>query len=356
MNATMTSEKPITPEKPISAPRIAVGGFLMGLANLVPGVSGGTMILALGLYERFIEAIADVSRLRLRLPSLLFLAWIVVGAITALLGMLGPAVYLVTEHRWIMYSLFVGMTLGGAPELLRQSRPFGAASVSALALGFALMAWFAFMLASSAVPVTIPVLLVVGALAGSSMILPGISGSYILLVFGLYDVVVGSLRPAVLRDDLSEALFVLVPVGVGAVAGIGLLANLLRALLARQPAPTHAALLGLLLGSILGLWPYQEAVHPDLVDRDRRKAVEALIAGEDELAVEEQFAVTFDEGQAAALVERYAGKTAGELRAHSNELRRFRPTWVQVLFGIVLFCTGFGITRRLRPREGARVV
>jgi putative membrane protein len=292
-----------------------------------------------------------VTRLRWRLPSLLFLAWIAVGALAALLGMSGPAVFLVTEHRWIMYSLFVGMTLGGAPDLWRQSRPIGTASGLALLLGFALMALFAFQLSTSAVPATIPVLLTVGALAASSMILPGISGSYILLIFGLYDLVIGSLRPAVLREDPREALMVLGPVGVGAVLGIALLANVLRALLARRPAPTHAALLGLLLGSILGLWPFQEAVHPELVDRDSRKAVEALLAGEAPAAIEARLAVSFDEQQAQTLIERYAGRTPGELRAHSNELRRFRPAWFHVLWALLLFAAGFWTTRRLRPRS-----
>lgn len=338
-------------ERPISAPRAVAGGFLMGLANLVPGVSGGTMILALGLYGRFIGAISDVTRLRLRRTSVLFLAWIALGALAALLGMSGPAVYLVTEHRWVMYSLFVGMTLGGAPDLWRQSRPLGPAPIAALLAGFGLMAFFAFQLASSAVPVTVPVLIAVGALAASSMILPGISGSYILLVFGLYDVVVGALRPAVLREDPREALFVLGPVAIGAALGIALLSNVLRTLLARRPAPTHAALLGLLVGSVLGLWPFQEAVHPRLVDRDSRKAVEVLLEGSSLEGIRTRTGVSFTEQEAGELGARYAGRSPGELRALSNELARFRPSVLQALVAAGLFGAGFALTRRLRPRE-----
>ncbi len=340
-------------ERPVSAPRAVAGGVLMGLANLVPGVSGGTMILALGLYERFIAALSDVTRLRLRAGSLLFLAWIGAGAIVAVLGMAGPAVYLVTEHRWIMYSLFVGMTLGGAPDLLRQSRPFRPSSIVALLAGLGLMAFFAFQLASSPVPVNAAVLLGVGALAASSMILPGISGSYILLVFGLYDVVIGSLRPAVLRADPGEALWILVPFALGAAAGIALLSNALRALLARHSAPTHGALLGLLLGSVLGLWPFQEAVHPELVDRDGRKAVEALLEGATPAEIQARTGVALEGPRAEELRARYAGSSPGDLRARSNELRRFRPTAAQVALALALFATGFALTRRLRPRAPA---
>ena len=72
-------------------------------------------------------------------------------------------------------------------------------------------------LRDTALPQTALVFVLVGALAASSMILPGISGSYILLILGLYDVVVGSLRSEVLREDLSGALSIIVPVGIGAV-------------------------------------------------------------------------------------------------------------------------------------------
>lgn len=338
-------------ERPVSAPRAVSGGVLMGLANLVPGVSGGTMILALGLYERFIAALSDLTRLRLRGPSLLFLAWIGAGAIVAILGMSGPAVYLVTEHRWVMYSLFVGMTLGGAPDLLRQSRPLRPSSTLAFSAGLGLMAYFAFQLASSPVPVNAAVLIGVGALAASSMILPGISGSYILLVFGLYDVVIGSLRPGVLREEPGEALWILLPFALGAAAGIALLSNALRALLARHSAPTHAALLGLLLGSVLGLWPFQEAVHPELVDRDGRKAVEALLEGATPAQIEARTGVALDAARAEALRARYAGSSPGDLRARSNELRHFRPTLLQIASALALFAAGFALTRRLRPRE-----
>ena len=71
--------------------RTLLGGFLMGLANLVPGVSGGTMILAVGLYERFIGAVADVTKLRLTRPTLLFLGVFGIGLVVAVLGPLTSA-------------------------------------------------------------------------------------------------------------------------------------------------------------------------------------------------------------------------------------------------------------------------
>ena len=91
-----------------------------------------------------------------------------------------------------------------------------------------------------------------GCVAICAMILPGISGSYILLIFGLYDVVVGSLRPRDLLEDVGGSLGILVPIALGVALGIGGLSNVLKVLLARFERPAHAALLGLLLGLVHG--------------------------------------------------------------------------------------------------------
>ena len=236
----------------------------MGLANLVPGVSGGTMILAVGLYDRFISAVAELSSLRWSRGMFIFLGLLAAGLGVALVGLAGPAVHMVTHYRWAMYSLFVGMTLGGAPELLKLAFPKeggGSKSSAAIALGidFALMAWIAWSLQGVALPHTFLAFLAMGVLAASSMILPGVSGSYLLLIFGVYDVVIGSLSSSALEEDLKGSLMILLPVGLGAVIGIALLSNVLKVVLSRYSKPAHGALLGLLLGSVLGLWPFQEA-------------------------------------------------------------------------------------------------
>ena len=99
------------------AVRSAIGGGLMGLANLVPGISGGTMLLAAGVYPAFIGAIAEVTTLRFRPRSLLLLASVATAAGLTILLLAGSVKSLVQDHRWIMYSLFIGLTLGGVPLL-----------------------------------------------------------------------------------------------------------------------------------------------------------------------------------------------------------------------------------------------
>jgi len=345
-----TEEDPGKSLPPI--PRTLAGGVLMGLANLVPGVSGGTMILALGLYDRFIGALADVTRLRLTRSSILFLALVVGAAAVSIVGLSGVAVGLVVNHRWVMYSLFIGMTLGGAPELLRQSRPVRVAPVVAFLAAFALMAALAWGLSEASIPQTIPVFLFMGALGASSMILPGISGSYMLLIFGMYEVIIGAASAQALREDFGESVRILVPVVVGAVLGMGLLSNLLKLLLARFSAASHAALLGLLVGSVLGLWPFREPVNPDLARKPYRKSVEMILGGAELAAVNERYGLGLDEAKAEAIRREYAGLGEGDLKRRADELKGFDPTGVQIASAIGLFLAGFALTRLLGGEKG----
>ena len=323
----------------------------MGLANLVPGISGGTMILAIGLYDRFIGAVADVSRLRIRRGTLVFLGALAIGLAAAVLLGSGIAVRLVAEHRWAMYALFIGMTLGGAPELLRLARPIGALVVVAIVAGFAAMAWFAFLSGETALEPTFLTLLGVGAAGAASMILPGISGSYVLLILGMYDTVIGSLSLSEVKDDPSASVGIIGPVVLGAVIGIAVLSNLLKALLVRFSGLSHGALLGLLLGSVLGLYPFQESVHPELANRQTRKAIEAVVLDSEPVADvagrTRHLAVTELELHAS----HWQGHDKGELKRASLETRRFDPSAQHILKALGLFALGVLLTRLLGRRS-----
>ncbi|MGD2017978.1 MAG: DUF368 domain-containing protein [Planctomycetota bacterium] len=334
-------------DRPVPVTRALQGGVLMGLANLVPGISGGTMILAIGLYDRFIEAVADVTRLRLRRSSLQFLLVMALGLGAAVVAFSGVAVLLVTEHRPVMYALFIGMTLGGAPELWKECRPPGLRTAAAILAGVLAMAGFASIGGSAPLQPTVPVLLMVGAAGASSMILPGISGSYVLLVLGMYDTVIGALSAGQLRESPAESLAIVVPVVLGAGLGIALLSNLLKALLRRFSAPSHGVLLGLLLGSVLGLYPFQQPVHPDLAERGMRKAIEAVVV---EGAPPAEVALELEGVDAADLEARsapWAGRSAGDLKREGLRLERFSPDARQVLSTLLLFALGVALTRRL---------
>ncbi len=266
---------------PLLVLRSALGGTLMGLANLVPGISGGTMLLAAGVYPGFISAIAELTTLRFRTRSLVLLGTVVATAALGILLLAGTVKELVQTQRWIMYSLFIGLTLGGVPLLWRMARPASPALVAGAIATFALMALMAFGGdgARDAGERNHTLLFLSGLAASSAMILPGVSGGYLLLLLGQYEPILGTidqLKRGLLGDaatgagfDLAlvlDAMWVVVPLGIGVVVGVVGVSNLLRWLLRRYEKATLGALLGLLLGAVVGLWPFQEGRAPVLGD------------------------------------------------------------------------------------------
>ena len=258
--------------------RSAVGGVLMGLANLVPGISGGTMLLAAGVYPRFIQGIAEVTTLRFRPHSLTVLAGVVSAASVAILLLAGTVKGLVVDHRWVMYSLFIGLTLGGVPIVKRLIGRLDARSGAGAVVGFLGMALLALAQAqgvtgAGGAEASWPMFLAAGVAGASAMILPGVSGGYLLLVMGMYVPILAGidgfkegLKARDLELLLDPALGVVLPVGIGVVVGVVAVSNVLKLLLARFEKATLGVLLGLLLGAVVGLWPFQQGVAPDLGD------------------------------------------------------------------------------------------
>ncbi len=261
--------------RPLVLVRAALGGVLMGLANLVPGISGGTMLLAAGIYPRFVAAVAEVSTLRFRAPALVLLGTVAVAAIAGIVLLAGPIKDLVVHQRWIMYSLFVGLTLGGLPVVWRMARPATRSVFLGAGGGFVAMSALAIAQASGATggdgQANLLLLGLAGLAGASAMILPGVSGGYLLLVLGQYVPILGAieaLKDAVAARDLAAAtepaLTVLLPVGVGVVVGVVVVSNALKWLLARYEKATLGVLIGLLLGAVVGLWPFQAPVEPPI--------------------------------------------------------------------------------------------
>ena len=218
--------------------RSAFGGGLMGLANLVPGISGGTMLLAAGIYPDFINAIADVTKFRFKFSSLLVLATVVVSAGIAILIGAGLLKDLVLNHRWIMYSLFIGLTLGGVPLVWRMAKPANSSVFIGAAIGFGAMAALAVLQAMNVVSPSqgsVAMSIVAGAAGASAMILPGLSGGYILLLLGQYVPILSAIdqfKDALKARDISAAmdpaLTVLLPVGIGVIIVVVVVGNLVQ--------------------------------------------------------------------------------------------------------------------------------
>lgn len=240
----------------------------MGLANLVPGVSGGTMLLATGIYPHSIDAIAKLATLRPDRGAVALVAAVATAAAAMVLLAAGTMRDLVLMHRWMTYSVFLGATLGGVPLLWKLIGRPGARTWIGVAVGLAVMSATLLIPAGSAAGAgsSPAALFLAGLAAFAAMLLPGLSGSYLLLLSGQYvpvlDAVDGLKLALSAGSDLhwlalAAPAKVLAPFAAGTLAALVGMSSLLRLLLDRQRALMLGFLLGLLVGAVLGLWPFQ---------------------------------------------------------------------------------------------------
>ena len=243
----------------------AIHGFCMALADSVPGVSGGTIAFILGFYDRFLDALhslfgKDAAARKSAIGYLLKLGagWIVgMGACVLALSRLFEA------HIYFMSSLFLGLTLASFPFVLRAEKKSlrGQERYAPFALFGLLLVVLLTLLRANTVGVAIrfagaPVwmlgyIFVSGAVAITAMVLPGISGSTILLIAGVYLPAIQAVR-AFLGFDFSvlPGLFAL---GLGVVAGVGLSIHAIRAALRKYRSQMVWLILGLMAGSLYAI-------------------------------------------------------------------------------------------------------
>ncbi len=245
-------------------------GVAMGAADLVPGVSGGTIALVTGIYDRFIAAIASIGidAIRMVLSGKIKDAWahvdgnflVAVGA-----GILSSVVALASLLNWLLlnyplplWSLFCGLILASAIHLFSISRIDWEGRHYALWLTGACVAIVIGLMQATQLPVGPVSVFFAGAVAISAMLLPGISGSFLLLILGMYQPVISAL---VNVDLVTIGLFAL-----GCLCGLLVFSRILKALLARAQRATMATLYGFLLGSVIMLWPWQQPIS-SVIDR-----------------------------------------------------------------------------------------
>lgn len=290
MDATSPAETPPRPDEtggPTIWLRLLFGGMMMGLANLVPGISGGTMLVAAGVYRRFIEAVSTLSRLRLERDSLLTVLVVAVGVVAAVAGFAAIVSEALLHARWAMYALFIGLTLGGVPILWRSIRPGGVAVWCGGVAGAAAMVALAWLQGDDTGAGSVSSSLAVGiagAAGAAAMILPGVSGAYLLLLLGQYRTILDAIREGAAAaahadlDRLWTQMEVLVPFGLGVLLGLVIVSNLLRWLIRRFERATLGVLLGLLIGAPAGLYPFKQGVPPVAGDVVRGEVLTAASA------------------------------------------------------------------------------
>ena len=232
--------------------RTAIGGALMGIANIIPGVSGGTMVLAMGLYEDFIQAVADVTRLRRHAPSWIFLGVLLAGAVLGIVAALVPITWGLENHYHLMYALFIGLTLGGVPIVLKELGKVEPAAIAGAIAGLVAMLLVTFALREGgSQPQNILTYMIAGPNPSAALVL----GRYLPLTRSITEFVKSG-AALDFGTAFTRGWSVILPVGLGVLLGIAGLTNGLKALLERARAATLGVLLGLLVGSVAGLYPF----------------------------------------------------------------------------------------------------
>lgn len=243
----------------------ALQGFCMALADSVPGVSGGTVAFILGYYEKFINSLnAMVSKDSDKKEALKFLGKLGVGwAIGLILASLVLSSVFET-HIYAISSLFIGFILFAIPSIIKEEKDTLKGKYQYLiftAIGIAVVALLTYFNPTSGGGINVDInslnigiciyAFVVGMVAISAMILPGISGSTILLIFGLYIPIINSIKE-VLHLQL-EYLPILIVFGFGVLAGIALIIKLVKKALDKYRTQTIYTVIGLMIGSLYAI-------------------------------------------------------------------------------------------------------
>ena len=249
---------------------ISLRGFLMGSADVVPGVSGGTIAFITGIYEALIDAINAVNLKFVR--RLLTLQWraafaefpwqfllaLAIGLGAAVLTMAHFLSWALTHYETYVWGFFFGLIVASIMLVLRRVRRWTPVAVLLL-LTFAVAMYWLVGVTPHEMPHTPLFLFFSGALAICAMILPGISGAFILVLLGQYHYVL----EAVVSQDWGT----LIVVAAGAAAGLLVFARVLKWLFSRYHDLTVAALIGLMIGSLRKIWPWkltlQSEIEPD---------------------------------------------------------------------------------------------
>lgn len=244
---------------------LAARGFAMGASDVVPGVSGGTMAFILGIYEELINSIRTVGQpeflqavFKFRIKEIFeilnwkFLLAVAIGIFSAILT-LAPLLENLLENQPVyLWSFFFGLVVASIFAVRKRIKQWTAAPLIALLIG-TVGAYFLVGLVPAQTPNTWWFLMLSGAIAICAMILPGISGSFILVLLGKYEFVLSAVND---RDIVSVGF-----VGLGAVIGIVTIAQLLGWLFKNYHDITVALLIGLMVGSLRKIWPWKEDVE-----------------------------------------------------------------------------------------------
>ena len=248
-------------------------GMVIGLANIIPGVSGGTMMVSMGIYDTLIHCITHLFKEFKK--SILTLLPYAVGMVLAIGGLSFALKWAFAVYPLPTNTLFIGLILGGLPAILRQvkGKKKGAVGAVLFVVFFALIIVMQIFQSEHVATITLSFgevikLFMLGAVASATMVIPGVSGSMILKLLGYYEPVVTVAIPGLISGlahgewaAVGANVGILLPFGLGIVVGIFAIAKLIEVLLARWEGQTYCAILGLVTASPVAILMATEMVN-----------------------------------------------------------------------------------------------
>ena len=281
---------------------ITVKGACMGAADVIPGVSGGTIAFIMGIYDEFVGSIAriDTEAVKMLLSGRIrdfwkhingnFLVSIICGIGLSVIALAGLMQMLLSDYPIQTWAFFFGLIVASSIFILRGISGWKLREALFLVFGIVL-GIVVCTLSPTQTPDALWFIFLSGAIAICAMILPGISGSFILLILGKYQYIMGVITDLVSGVDLGRNLLIIGVFGIGAVVGILGFSKFLHWLLARWNKETLIVLAGFIIGSLVKVWPWSNA--------------EAIVTSQfPELAA---MAETLPDGIPAEIVNQYMG-------------------------------------------------
>ncbi len=263
---------------------IYLKGIAMGAADVVPGVSGGTIAFISGIYERLINAIRSINGKALQylfkfeVKSLWahidanFLIALFAGIFTSLLSLSRLVLYLMDNHPILLWSFFLGLVLASAITVGRKINQWGLWTTLALLVGAAVAFYV-----TVAVPVDTPTALwfifLAGALAICAMILPGISGSFILLLMGKYHYIFSIIKEITGFKFTFEHIITILTFLAGCIVGLLSFSHVLNWMLRKYHNLTIALLTGFMVGSLNKVWPWRQVTQTYIDSKGNEKTL-----------------------------------------------------------------------------------
>ncbi|MCI2081672.1 MAG: DUF368 domain-containing protein [Bacteroidales bacterium] len=245
-----------------------IKGLFVGAANVIPGVSGGTIAFLTGIYQELVDSLKSIDGKAMKFFFTLkwkrfgkridfnFLLAVVLGLLVSIFSLARLMTYLMENRPIAIWSFFFGLIIASSIFILMEIKKWNWRQILALIVGVLIGAALC-MLTPAKTPDTLWFIFIAGALSVTAMILPGISGSFIMLLLGKYDAIMKAIGDITVGQATSAQVWFLVVFLIGAVVGLLAFSRLLSWLLKKWYDATVCLLSGFMLGSLLKVWPWK---------------------------------------------------------------------------------------------------